>query len=57
MKTVVHTCFQWILTLYGVLIKNPMGVVATILEILRMLLSLNAQFIQLSAVLIAIGDP
>ena len=32
---VVHDCFQWILTLYGVLINNPMGVVATLLGILR----------------------
>ena len=31
----VHSCFQWILTLYGILIKNPMGVAATILGILR----------------------
>ena len=34
-KTVEHSCFQWILTLYGILIKNPMGVAATILGILR----------------------
>ena len=34
-KNVVHSCFQWILTLKGVLIKNPTGVVATPLSILR----------------------
>ena len=34
-ENVVHSCFQWILTLYGVLIKNPTGVGATPLGILR----------------------
>ena len=34
-KNVVHCCFQWILTLYWVLSKNPMGVIATLVGILR----------------------
>ena len=32
---VVHSCFQWILALYGVIIKNQMGVVTKLLAILR----------------------
>ena len=29
-ENVGHSCFQWILTRYGVIIKNPVGVVATL---------------------------
>ena len=25
-----HSCFQWILTNYGIIIKNPIGGVATL---------------------------
>ena len=30
-RNVVHSCFQWISTLYVVFIKNPIGVDATLL--------------------------